>query len=89
MKFSTEVSDISAELNISVEEANKFLDYWTETNKSAAKMRYEYERTWDTKRRLQRWVRSKFNYGSVNNASSKVKGNLNAYTNVKNIIENE
>ena len=30
----------------------QFYDYWTEPNKSRMKMRYELERTWDTKRRL-------------------------------------
>ena len=34
----------------------QFYDYWTEPNKSRTKMRYELERTWDTKRRLNTWA---------------------------------
>lgn len=34
----------------------RFYDYWTEPNKSRTKMRYELERTWDTKRRLNTWA---------------------------------
>lgn len=36
-------------------EANKFHSYWTEPNKSKTRLRWEMERTWDTKRRLQTW----------------------------------
>ena len=36
-------------------EANKFHSYWTEPNKSKTKLRWELEKTWDTKRRLQTW----------------------------------
>lgn len=34
----------------------EFYDYWTEPNKSGTKMRWELEKTWDLKRRLQRWA---------------------------------
>lgn len=34
----------------------QFYDYWTEPNKSKTRMRYELERTWDTKRRLNTWA---------------------------------
>lgn len=36
-------------------EANKFVSYWTEPNKSKTRLRYELEKTWDTKRRLLTW----------------------------------
>lgn len=39
---------------------NDFYSYWTEPNKSGTKMRFELERTWDTKRRLQRWSANNF-----------------------------
>ena len=32
-----------------------FYDYWTEPNRSKTKMKFELERTWDTKRRLNTW----------------------------------
>lgn len=45
----------------------QFYDYWTEPNKSRTKMRYELERTWDTKRRLNIWAsREKINRRRTN-----------------------
>jgi DNA-binding Lrp family transcriptional regulator len=41
-----------------------FYDYWTEPNKSGTKMRFELERTWDTKRRLNTWSNHEKNYGN-------------------------
>ena len=38
-----------------------FVDYWTEMNKSKTKMKFELEKTWDTGRRLSRWVNNSFN----------------------------
>lgn len=43
------------------EDKNNFRLYWTELNKSKTKMRFEMERTWDLKRRLQRWTSNGFN----------------------------
>ena len=34
---------------------NDFYEYWTETNKSKTKMRFEGEKTWETGKRLSRW----------------------------------
>lgn len=34
---------------------NDFYKYWIEPNKSGTKLRFELERTWDLKTRLQRW----------------------------------
>ena len=42
-----------------------FYDYWTEPNKSKTKMRFELEKTWDVKRRLNTWAsRDKFKSNS-------------------------
>lgn len=40
---------------------DEFFEYWSEPNKSGTKMRYELQKTWDLKRRLQRWQRSNNN----------------------------
>lgn len=37
------------------EMVREFFDYWTEPNKSKTKMRFELEKTWDLKRRLNTW----------------------------------
>lgn len=51
-----------AQVNImiafSYELRKEFLEYWTEPNKTGTKMRFELEKTWDLKRRLNRWQRS-------------------------------
>lgn len=39
----------------SKEVLQKFIDYWTETNRSKSKMRFEMEKTWDITKRLPRW----------------------------------
>lgn len=45
----------------------KFIDYWSEPNKSKTKMKFELERTWDTKRRLRTWTEnSDTNFGKNN-----------------------
>ena len=36
-------------------ESRKFIIYWSELNKSQTKMRWELERTWNTKARIGRW----------------------------------
>ena len=42
----------------------QFFDYWTEPNRSATRMRYELERTWDIRRRLATWARRDKNFQS-------------------------
>lgn len=42
----------------------QFFDYWTEPNRSATRMRYELERTWDLRRRLATWARRDKNFQS-------------------------
>jgi hypothetical protein len=37
-----------------------FYDYWSETNKSHIKMRFELEKTWDLSKRLARWSNNDF-----------------------------
>ena len=43
------------------ETIRKFYDYWSEPNKSKTQIRWQLEKTWDTKRRLQRWEKNNFN----------------------------
>lgn len=44
---------------------DSFYNYWTEPNNSKTKMRFEMQKTWDLKRRLETWVKNsdKFNKG--------------------------
>ena len=47
----------------------EFYNYWTEPNPSKTKMRYEMEKTWDTARRLETWLKRSLGF----NKSNKVK----------------
>lgn len=51
---------------------NEFFAYWTEGNRSGRKMRFELEKTWDTKRRLDRWAKNnqKFNRNGIGNTQN-------------------
>lgn len=49
----------------------EFYDYWSESNKSKTKMRFESEKTWDLDRRLKRWSNNSF---EKNGKSSKNNG---------------
>jgi hypothetical protein len=43
---------------------NEFLEYWTEPNKSKSRMRFEFEKTWDLKRRLNTWASRDKNFNN-------------------------
>ena len=58
---------------------DEFFLYWSEPNKKG-KMRFELEKTWDTKRRLQRWFNnqnkwSNGNYKSFSGNGATLSGN--------------
>ena len=44
----------------------EFISYWTEPNKSNTKMKFEMQPTWDTKRRIGRWVDNDFSSNKSN-----------------------
>lgn len=47
------------------ENCNNFFKYWTEPNKSNTKLLFELQKTWDTKRRLERWCKNDFNKSKI------------------------
>jgi len=60
-RFSAEVMQYATEYSEDVLEA--FISYWTEPNRSKTKLRYELQKTFEVKRRLNTWVdnNKKFN----------------------------
>jgi len=50
------------------QELRKFVDYWTEPNKSGTRTRWEMQATFDVKRRLVRW------FGKVGTGSARGRG---------------
>ncbi len=69
---------------------NSFISYWTEKNKSKTKMRFELQKTWDTKRRLETWNRNndKFSNKSPESKVSKVQQQINNWQEARNMINN-
>jgi len=47
------------------ENCNNFFKYWTEQNKLNTKLLFELQKTWDTKRRLERWCKNDFNKSKI------------------------
>ena len=87
MKFGSEVSEESVGI-LSVEQSNEFLDYWTETNRSETKMRFEMERTWNTRKRLLRWKKVGERYKTKSfNSKSKITNAHNEWMKAKEFIE--
>ena len=43
-----------------VQLVTNFFNYWSETNRKTGLMRWEMEKTWETKKRLARWVKNQF-----------------------------
>lgn len=58
----------------------QFYDYWSEPTPSGKKMRFELEKTWDIKRRLQRWYNNNKNWNkdAKQNSRSEVQAELNS-----------
>lgn len=59
------------------QEKEKFIDYWTETNKSGKKMLYEMQRTFDINLRLKRWEDNNKNWN--NKGRSKLESQVSEY----------
>ena len=85
MKFGSEVSEVSSEIQMSVEMANDFLKYWREPNRSKTKMRWELEKTWDLKARLQRWSKMQKEWNPKKKNSLKSK--LNTFNKAKEMMD--
>jgi len=65
IKVKKDLEGISISRN-QIEEIKKFVAYWTEPNKSQTKIRWELEKTWDTKRRFASWMRNCEKFGNKN-----------------------
>lgn len=83
-KFVELINEISLSNNFVKSEVDKFIDYWTEPNKSGTKMRFELEKTWDPTRRLKRWMSNNFN----TTKKGKVDNQITNWQNARKIIDN-
>ena len=75
-------NDIALEINFN--DLDAFIDYWTEKSPLGKKMRWQKQKTFDVKRRMQRWAKNNFNKPKV----SQTDHMLNLWQEAKNIINN-
>jgi len=52
----------------------EFHEYWSETNRSGTKMRFEMEKTWSLDKRLVRWANNNFKSSSAPPVTQRKKG---------------
>ena len=68
---------------------NGFIDYWTEPNKSNTKMKYELQKTWETKRRIKTWANNQKKWDkpkSNTKTMSKLDAQINEWQKAKELI---
>lgn len=77
--FVSEVLNLCyAEKLLDDNEAEKFIGYWCEPNKSKTKMRWEMQRTWDLNLRLKNWQRRNKAWAS-NTKGNKLEQQIDEY----------
>ena len=65
-EFSDNVKKKAVEVkNISDEQINNFIYYWTESNEGGKKMKFEMQKTFDVKRRLLKWRDNNIEWGKT------------------------
>ena len=87
-KFLNEVSLLDYDINLKKE----FTDYWTETNKSKTKMKFEMQNTFDINRRLARWKKNDKSWGKpkpMSKIHQHLQKNINVKEKLKKQFENE
>lgn len=82
--FESEVKLLDFDYNTKID----FINYWTEPNRSNTKMKFELEKTWETKRRLARWVKmSNKTYNKNYKKVNKIEKHLQTHNEALQIIE--
>ena len=66
----------------------EFYDYWSETNKSGSKMKWEQEPTWVLEKRLDRWAKNDKSYNSKSNGTDSRQSNSTAEQRTANAASN-
>ena len=74
-------------MDVSQETKKTFAAYWTEPNHSKTKLRFEMEKTWDTKMRLKRWEANE-NKWDKPAAKSKIETTISTHKKAKEMLKN-
>tara|TARA_R110000744_G_scaffold346092_2_gene451597 strand:- start:868 stop:1488 length:621 start_codon:yes stop_codon:yes gene_type:complete len=64
----------------------EFIIYWSELNKSKTKMRWELERTWDLRARIDRWKARKKEWTKATPKKNTLKNKLDTFTKAKQMM---
>jgi len=70
--------------NLSTDICNEFCEYWTETNKSGTKMKFEMQKTFNIPLRLKRWQKNQTKW---NKGTSKIDNQINEYIKGKELLK--
>ena len=65
----------------------EFCNYWTENNLSKTKLKFEMEKTWDTQKRLGRWINNSIKWDKTNPVS-KLESTISAHQKSKEMLDN-
>jgi len=68
--FKEEVYQIMVPVNSNFKMIDDFINYWTEISPNAKKMRFEKEKVFDIKKRLERWKRNQKTFNNGNQQQS-------------------
>jgi hypothetical protein len=84
-KFVDEVN--SFEIDDSTKKS--FIDFWSETNQSKSKMRFEMEKTWSTNLRIQRWLRNQkqWNIDHKKTKKDKIESQMESWISARKLIQ--
>jgi hypothetical protein len=67
-------------------ECRKFIIYWSELNKNKTKMRWELERTWDTKARIDRWKSRQKEWNKTAPKKNNFKNKMETFNKAKELM---
>tara|TARA_R100001530_G_scaffold135731_1_gene113705 strand:+ start:1699 stop:2310 length:612 start_codon:yes stop_codon:yes gene_type:complete len=81
LKFEEVIFQIT---DVSKDVLQDFVDYWTETNKSGNKMKFEMQKTFDINLRLKRWCKNSKKWDQP--TKSKIEIQLNEYEKGKKLL---
>jgi len=66
-----------------------FIEFWSETNQSKSKMRFEMEKTWSTNLRIQRWLRNQkqWNIDHKKTKKDKIESQMESWISARKLIQ--
>jgi hypothetical protein len=82
LNFVNQVSLLEYDVTLKKE----FCDYWSELNKSKTKMRWELERTWDTKARIERWKSRQKEWSKAAPKKNNFKNKMETFNKAKELM---